>query len=377
MRTIGSTRAFRTPIGVALLALACVGAFTSVGCSGLTTEGLGEGTIDGGGDTSSGADSIFNPEDTHVDTKGDTNGVDVVDTGLVVDTGVTTDTGVVTDTGTGVDTCPSGTTGCPGGCFDTTKDDAHCGACGTACGGGQHCVSSVCTCPSPQIFCGGACIDPTHDPSNCGSCGNVCATFASCASSACACPDTFDITCGGTPGTCVDPQEDPFHCGGCGTACRADMGCDPSAGPGCVCHQGTTNCGGSGCIDERGDHAHCGDCSSGCSTGQTCSDGSCTGGSGCPGGRTNCSNSCWDLANDETHCGTSCATMKACAAGEICIGGACLKYAPALGCATGGSCDCAKYLPGVSPTHICPALAGGTNQYCVEGGACPKKLQGT
>jgi len=40
--------------------------------------------------------------------------------------------------------CPSGQLNCGGTCLDPTNNNANCGACGTACGAGTHCVTSAC-----------------------------------------------------------------------------------------------------------------------------------------------------------------------------------------------------------------------------------------
>jgi hypothetical protein len=43
-------------------------------------------------------------------------------------------------------------------CVDLTSDSANCGACGTACAGGQTCQASACKCPQDKAFCGGQCV---------------------------------------------------------------------------------------------------------------------------------------------------------------------------------------------------------------------------
>ena len=48
-------------------------------------------------------------------------------------------------------------TQCGANCVDTSTDSANCGACGTACVGGQMCKASSCSCATGQAFCQGTC----------------------------------------------------------------------------------------------------------------------------------------------------------------------------------------------------------------------------
>lgn len=43
-------------------------------------------------------------------------------------------------------------------CVDLTSDSTNCGACGTACAGGQTCQASACKCPQDKAFCGNQCV---------------------------------------------------------------------------------------------------------------------------------------------------------------------------------------------------------------------------
>src|SRR5438067_9588188 len=43
--------------------------------------------------------------------------------------------------------CPVGLTLCSGACVKLSDDPSHCGACGTACGGGKACIGGACACP--------------------------------------------------------------------------------------------------------------------------------------------------------------------------------------------------------------------------------------
>lgn len=181
--------------------------------------------------------------------------------------------------------------------------------------------------------------------------------------------DDGGLACGSPP-ACTIPKDDPLHCssaGSCGVTCDATQFCENGT---CHCRPGLVSCSGT-CIDIAGDETHCGGCPGAtCTGGNHCADGACTGGSTCTGGRTKCSRSCWDLQGDPTHCGSSCSSMKACAADELCIGGSCVKYRPAFGCTSTSGCDCTKVLAGAS---ACPALTGSSDgvPICVAGTFCP------
>ena len=111
--------------------------------------------------------------------------------------------------------CPSPSTLCGTGCVSTSTDDANCGACGHACGGGETCQSGACACPSGQTYCGSACTTTSSDSANCGTCGHACTGGETCQSSVCACP-SGDTLCGGV---CVAESTDANNCGACGHGC--------------------------------------------------------------------------------------------------------------------------------------------------------------
>lgn len=92
------------------------------------------------------------------------------------------------------------------------------------------------------------------------------------------------------------------------------------------CAVGLTDCDGE-CVDLGSDFTSCGACGAACATGEVCSGGVCLRG-GCPGGTTGCGGSCIDTTSDARHCG-GCAV--ACAGTETCEAGTC------VGCGAGVS----------------------------------------
>lgn len=82
------------------------------------------------------------------------------------------------------ETCPSGSTPCPGGCVDTSTSLPHCGGCGRACSipnASAECAFGSCAfrgCNTGFLDCDSArpgCeTDPTTDPTRCGACNTVC-----------------------------------------------------------------------------------------------------------------------------------------------------------------------------------------------------------
>ena len=95
--------------------------------------------------------------------------------------------------------CATGRGDCDGlavnGCeTDLTVADAHCGACGVACSGAEHCTNGVCrvgTCRAPMVACGMQCADVLSDQRHCGVCGASCGPGAPrCCNGSCAmrCP---------------------------------------------------------------------------------------------------------------------------------------------------------------------------------------------
>ncbi|MBI5513502.1 MAG: VCBS repeat-containing protein [Deltaproteobacteria bacterium] len=83
------------------------------------------------------------------------------------------------------ESCPGGTTPCPGGCFDTTSSLAHCGGCGRACGlagARSECAVGTCVflaCEAGFGNCNGMAadgceVDTRTSVAHCGACGTVC-----------------------------------------------------------------------------------------------------------------------------------------------------------------------------------------------------------
>ncbi len=107
---------------------------------------------------------------------------------------------------------------CGSVCVDTSADNHHCGACGTACPVGDGC-------------CGGACRDLVGDIDNCGACDHACTvahgtpacTGGKCAVAAC---DAGFADCNQDPsdGCEAELATDAANCGGCGKACPAGNG---------------------------------------------------------------------------------------------------------------------------------------------------------
>ncbi len=66
---------------------------------------------------------------------------------------------------------------CSGVCTAVDSDPANCGACGSACiGGDAICLAGKCACSGPmEDYCDGTgCMDVSSDFNNCGACGNAC-----------------------------------------------------------------------------------------------------------------------------------------------------------------------------------------------------------
>ena len=184
-----------------------------------------------------------------------------------------------------------------------------------------------------------------------------------------ACP-TGTLACG-APASCTATKDDPEHCtalaGSCGAACPTSQFCKNGS---CECRPGTINCGG-GCVDISGDQNFCGTscgattvCAGGAA--KLCVSGVCTSATVCSGGRGKCDKSCFDFNNDANHCG-SCTTS--CTANELCIGGLCKVYAPAIDCSSATACDCSGIL---ALARACDPLTGSTGHpLCVQAAFCP------
>ena len=184
------------------------------------------------------------------------------------------------------------------------------------------------------------------------------------------CSSLGGVSCG-APAVCTVSRDDPLHCssaGTCGVACADEQYCDNGV---CGCRPGLIPCAGT-CVDIAGDENHCGTCPGDkCNGSKRCGEASC--GTGlCPAGRTLCGNSCWDLQGDPTHCGSACGSTVVCAAGELCIGGVCDAYHPAVGCTSVAGCDCTALMG--TAAMACPPLSGSTDgvPICVVGTTfCP------
>jgi len=247
----------------------------------------------------------------------------------------------IEDAGTDVATCATGTVSCGGACIDTQKSHDNCGACGTACGAAEACVSGKCStaCPTGQTVCGGACATTDTDNSNCGSCGTKCGAGEVCSAGKCAtsCASTLTTCGGGDAGAarCANTKTDNENCGACDKKCAAGEACTDGA---CklTCASGLTTCGGGDagaayCAKVDNDNSNCGACGVKCGAGEVCSAGKCA--TSCASTLTTCGGGdagaarCVNTKTDNENCG---ACDKKCAAGEACTAGACT-----LTCATG------------------------------------------
>jgi hypothetical protein len=116
--------------------------------------------------------------------------------------GSSTSSGDTTSSGgTSGDGCERGLVRCGDTCRDIQNDDANCGACGSACGAGEACLSRVCK--TPAVVCDGA-----------GSSGTLCGA------------------------QCVYLTQSVDHCGGCNKACGAESYCSEDGNGTCKPWQG-------------------------------------------------------------------------------------------------------------------------------------------
>ena len=96
----------------------------------------------------------------------------------------------------------------------------------------------------------------------------------------------------------------------------ADGGMD--AATDVTCPSGQAACMGA-CVDTRASAQHCGACGNACAAGQVCVNGACM--QSCPGTQTLCNNSvCVSTATDREHCG---ACGNVCPGGQVCSNGMC------------------------------------------------------
>jgi hypothetical protein len=128
----------------------------------------------------------------------------------------------------------------------------------------------------------------------------------------------------------------------------------PDAPGDVVCATGQTFCGGA-CVDLTDSVAHCGACGSACAAGQVCSGGACR--MPCEVGQTRCGAACVDVQTSAAHCG---ACGAACPAGAMCVAGACVTCA-----APRAMCGAACVDPQTDPSHC-----GACDRACPVGEAC-------
>jgi Cys-rich repeat protein len=169
-------------------------------------------------------------------------------------------------------------------CAPTTEQCVECVA-DANCPAGETCTNNRCGCPSSMTNCSGgggvACRDLANDPRNCAQCGNPCGDRQVCTGSQCTCRPGL-TTCAAV---CADTKSDPEHCGGCtgaGTACAAGQMClagkCQAASGGCKAPTPTACTGAGGrvaCVNENTDPLHCGDCGTACAVGEICAAGNC------------------------------------------------------------------------------------------------------
>ena len=234
---------------------------------------------------------------------------------------------------------------CTGACVNTQTDNSNCGACGTACAGGQSCAAGACACPMGQIFCGGRCVNPLTDNANCGACGTACSGGQSCTNGTCACPGG-GASCGGR---CVNTNTETDHCGRCGNMCAAPLNSTATCAMGAcgfTCTTGFGNCDtnpANGCETNLTNNGlHCGMCGNACAPPanafSTCAAGRCS--FGCLTNFADCdgnpANGCEaNLLTSGTNCGVC---GRTCGSGQVCGAGACMAICPTGSTLCSGVC---------------------------------------
>lgn len=179
-------------------------------------------------------------------------------------------------------------------------------------------------CRPGLVECGGRCVDLESDRESCGACGVACASGEGCAQATCTAADGDAAMFDADSGVPVHPDADGGDRGptllipGVRPAPWIPT-VDPVLPP--VCDLGELACGG-GCVRADRDPAHCGACGSACAAGELCVAGAC--GASCPAPLASCSALCVDTESDPDHCG-GCGVR--CDTG-LCIEGAC-ESAPA------------------------------------------------
>jgi hypothetical protein len=275
-----------------------------------------------------------------------------------------------------------GASGTPYFCADTRNDQRNCGGCGMACPAGRVCEAGMCVayCPPGQERCGGQCVTLASSRDHCGACGTACTASQRCMSGTCVetgCPQGTMLCMG----RCIDIQSDSANCGACGTVCPSPQFCvagqlRPAVrgrphgvfgplrrpadrprttaaclrqrvrrGPGvhqrpvrAVLRDGHDGVQRAAAITTSTDRGNCGMCGRACGAGELCAGGACV--AACAPSQTLCDGRCVNLQVDPGHCGVcglSCGTGFACVAG-VCRPGmgttvpACA--APSLQCGT-------------------------------------------
>lgn len=254
--------------------------------------------------------------------------------------------------------CPEYLVVCDGQCTDTSRDDAHCGGCGQACGTNEECRASRCRpiCDDNQTLCAAGCVDTRVDPAHCGNCDIQCAPGATCVGGRCEgggeCPGNQE-RCGDA---CVNTNTNRRHCGACFDACVAgDLCIDGSCQPDCG---GGRSCDGV-CVDLQSDPNHCGVCTIRCAEGFACNAGTCV--RSCQPPLVDCSGACVDLLESAGHCG-DCFT--ACGAGQVCQAGMCV-------CAPGQTLCAGSCVDLETDVGHCGACGSPCDGACNQGRCCP------